>query len=82
MTKKEAVRMIEESIQRHPEIKVINRKEGIIEAKYAAVDGYHYCPECSTWTPEEPPEIKALAKEWTRVFNREVKKVWKMESAA
>lgn len=82
MTKKEAVRIVEGSIDRHPEIKVIQDKEEIIEAKYASVDGYHYCPECSTWAPEEPPEIKALGKEWKKVFDREVERVWKTKSAA
>jgi hypothetical protein len=86
MTKKEAVRIVEESIDRHPEIKVIQDKEEILEAqgsaKYASVGGYHYCPECSTWTPEEPPEIKALGKEWKKVFDREVERVWKTKSAA
>jgi hypothetical protein len=82
MTKKEAVRIVEESIDRHPEIKVIQDKEEIIEEKYASVDGYHFCQECSTWTPEEPPEIKALHKDWKKVFDREVERVWKTKSAA
>jgi hypothetical protein len=85
MTKKEAVRVVEKSIHLHPEIRVIRRKEAVIEAKgsarYASVDGHHYCPECSTWTPGEPPAIKALGKEWKKVFNREVEKVWKTKSA-
>lgn len=82
LTRKEAVKIVEGTIGDHPEVKVIQDKEGIIEAKYASVDGYHYCQECSTWTPEEPPEIMALSKEWDRIFNREVEKVWKTKSAA
>jgi hypothetical protein len=86
MTKKEAVRIVEGTIGDHPEIKVIRRKEAAIEAKgsakYGSIDGHHYCPECSTWTPAEPPGIKALGKEWKKVFNREVERVWKTKSAA
>ena len=86
MTKKEAARIVEESIDRHPEIKVIQDKEEILEAqgsaKYASVGGYHFCPECSTWTPEDPPEIKALGKEWKKVFDYEVERVRKTKSAA
>ena len=86
LTRKEAVKIVEGTIGDHPEIKVIRRKEAVIEAqgsaKYASIGGYHYCPECSTWTPEEPPEIKALGKEWKKVFDREVERVWKTKSAA
>lgn len=82
MTKKEAIRIVEESIQRHQEIKVIQRKEKMIERKHSTVEGYHFCPDCGTWTPEEPPEVKALGREWVRIFNREVEKVRKMKSAA
>jgi hypothetical protein len=82
LTKKEAVKIVEGSIGDHPEIKVIQHKQGIIEAKHSTVAGYHYCPECSTWTPEVPPEIKALGKEWKKVFDREVEKVLKTKSAA
>lgn len=81
MTEKEAVRVVEKSIHLHPEIKVIWRKQRTIEALHASAVGYHYCPECSTWTPEEPPEIKALGKEWKKVFNREVERVRKTKAA-
>lgn len=80
MTKGEARRIVDERIHRHPEIRVIRRKQHIIEGKHVSAVGYHYCPECSTWSPEEPPEIKALDKEWKRVYDREVEKARKTNS--
>lgn len=82
LSKKEAVRIVEESIYLHPEIKMIHLREAAIEKKHASVAGYHYCPECGTWSPKEPPEIKALGKEWKKVFDREVEKVRNTKSAA
>jgi len=82
MTKKEAVRIVEGTIGDHPETKVIRRKEAAIERKYASVDGYHFCSECSAWTPGEPPEIKALGKAWKKVFDREIGRVRKTEAVA
>jgi hypothetical protein len=82
MTKKEAVKIVDESIHLHPEIKANERKRIVIEDKHSVASGYHFCRECSTWTPKEPPTIKALDKEWTRIFDREVERVRKTKTAA
>jgi hypothetical protein len=81
MTKKEAVRIVEGTIGGHPEIRAIERKEHIIEGKHTPTTGHQYCQYCDTWSPEEPAEIKALYKEWDKIFAREVKRIWKTESA-
>jgi hypothetical protein len=81
-TKKEAVKIVEESIQRHPEIKVIQAREYFIESQYISAPTYFYCQTCDEWTPKEPPEIVALHKEWKRIFDREVERVWMTKAAA
>jgi hypothetical protein len=81
MTKKEAVKVVEGAIEGYPEIRAIRRKQTAIERKHASVAEYHFCQECATWTPEEPPAIKALDKEWMRIFKREVERVRKTKAA-
>ena len=82
MTKREAVRIVEESIGDHREIKVIQAREYFIESQHISSPTYFYCQTCDEWTPKEPPEIIALHKKWKQIFDREVQRVWKTKSAA
>jgi hypothetical protein len=67
-----ATSFIEDNIDRFPEICSVEERERAVEEKHSGHNGTTYCPECGTWSPKEPPEIKALAKEWSKIKDRKV----------
>ena len=67
-----ATTLIEDTINEFPEIRSVEDRERAVEEKHSGHKGITYCPECGTWSPKEPPEIKALAKEWSKIKDRKV----------
>lgn len=67
-----ATTYIEDNIDRFPEIRSVEERERAVEEKHSGHKGITYCPECGTWSPKEPPKIKALAREWSKIRDRKV----------
>ena len=67
-----ATMYVEDNTDRFPEIRSVEERERAVEEKHSGHKGITYCPECGTWSPKEPPEIKALAREWSRIRDRKV----------
>jgi hypothetical protein len=68
-----ATKLIEDIIDKFPEIRSIEERATAIEDKYSGRKGFiTYCPECSTWSPKEPPEIEALSQEWSEIRDRKI----------
>jgi hypothetical protein len=71
-----ATKLIEGIIDRFPEIRSIEERGSVIENKYAGRRGRTtYCPECSTWSPKEPPAIEALSQEWVGIKDRKIEEL-------
>ncbi len=73
--KKEAVddaaeSLMENIVENLPEIRDMRRREDAFERKHSTDRGTIYCPGCGKWSPKEPPEAKALAREWVEIKER------------
>jgi hypothetical protein len=66
----EAEALMDDIVHTFPEIRDMRRREDAFERKHSIDKGPVFCPGCSTWTPKEPPEAKALAREWVEIKER------------
>jgi hypothetical protein len=67
-----ATTLIEDTINEFPEIRSIEERCTAIEEKHSGHKGITYCPECGTWSPKEPPAIKTLAREWSKIKDQKI----------
>jgi hypothetical protein len=66
----EAEGLMENIVENLPEIRDMRSREDALERKHSIDKGTIYCPGCGTWSPKEPPEAKALAREWVEIKER------------
>ena len=63
--------IVDEIVWDLPEMKKLMAREDAVEETYTPEEPT-YCPECGTWTPKEPPELKPITEAIEEAFQRNI----------
>jgi hypothetical protein len=70
-----ATRLIEDTWDRIPEARDLQGRIATAEKKLAGHGGFSYCPHDGEWSPDLPPAIKALNREWLGLRHQKIEEV-------
>jgi hypothetical protein len=67
--------LIENTWDRFPEVRDLEKRWAAAEKKHAGYNGFSYCPESGNWYPDLPPAIKVLDREWNGLRHQKIDEV-------
>lgn len=71
LVRKAAYSFVCDSFGRSPEGRDFWKRYEAAEKRLAGHNGFSYCPHDGEWSPDRPPEIKALDQEYVDLTNRQ-----------
>jgi hypothetical protein len=70
-----STRLIEDTWDKIPEARDLRKRWEATEKKLAGHGGFSYCPHDGEWSPDLPPAIKALDREWLGLRHQKIEEV-------